>query len=146
MRKTFILFLLCIVCTVIRAQRITHTFNNVSLSDALVYLQEHTNDSHITFIYNDLEDSRVTTTVRNSTVKEAIAQLIGFYPIRLAEGEEGKLYVECTQKTPLRYKGRIIDENGQPLEYANVALLSPIDSSYITGGVSNASGCFFIPC
>lgn len=146
MRKTFILLLLCALCVVTRAQCITHTFNNVSLSDALVYLQEHSHDSHITFIYNDLEDFRVTTTIKNSTVKDAISQLIGFYPIRMVEDEVGGLYVECYQKTQLRYKGRILDESGQPAAYANIALLSTCDSSFITGGVSNESGYFVIPC
>ena len=146
MRKTFILLLLCALSVVTRAQRITHTFNNVSLSDALVYLQEHSHDSHITFIYNDLEDFRVTTTIKNSTVKDAISQLIGFYPIRMVEDEVGGLYVECYQKTQLRYKGRILDESGQPAAYANIALLSTRDSSFITGGVSNESGYFVIPC
>ena len=43
-------------------------------------------------------------------------------------------------------KGTVIDEQGQPVVYANIALLSPQDSTLITGGVSNESGLFVIPC
>ena len=34
-------------------------------------------------------------------------QLIGFYPIRMTQVEDN-IMVECTQKTTLRYKGRIV--------------------------------------
>lgn len=54
--------------------------------------------------------------------------------------------MECPQKTALRYKGTVIDEQGQPVAFANIALLSPQDSTLITGGVSNESGLFVIPC
>ena len=36
--------------------------------------------------------------------------------------------------------GRVIDERHRPVEFANVALLNPRDSSFLTGGVTNASG------
>ena len=49
-------------------------------------------------------------------------------------------------ETETRYKGTIVDEQGQPVAYANIALLSPLDSTLITGGVSNESGIFVIPC
>ena len=32
--------------------------------------------------------------------------------------------------------GRIVDENNQPLPYANIVLLSLPDSSFVTGNVS----------
>ena len=37
------------------AQSITHTFSDVSMSDALKYLQQHTSRYKIVFIYDDLE-------------------------------------------------------------------------------------------
>ena len=54
--------------------------------------------------------------------------------------------VECPLREATRYKGTVLDETGQPLPYANVALLSPRDSTVITGGVTNESGLFVIPC
>ena len=145
---TLILALLLTVST--QAQtRISHEYNNVSLSDALRQLSEQQTGYTIYFLYNELEDFRITTTVKNKHLPEAIQQMIGFYPIRVTTSteEDGrKIFVECIQKTETRYKGNIIDEQGQPVAYANVYLLHPSDSSLISGGVSNEAGLFVIPC
>ncbi len=146
--------LLCLICLasiviVVHAQRITHSYNNVSLADALRQLSEQQTGYTIMFLYNELEDFHVTTTIKRKTLPEAIRQMIGFYPIRVTtSNDEGgkKIFVECMQKTDNRYKGTVVDEQGQPIAYANIALLSPKDSTLITGGVSNESGYFVIPC
>jgi len=127
------------------AQRITHNFQNVSMSDALKYVQHQTNKYKIFFIYNELEDFKVTVSVRNKSVSEAIKQLIGFYPIRMTQSGNNQIYVECTHKSDRYLTGKIIDERGLPLEFVDVRLLNPSDSSYITGGLTNASGVFVIP-
>ena len=129
----------------INAQRITREYNNVSLSEALRQLNEQTEEYTISFLYNELEDFHITTSVHRKNVPDAIRQMIGFYPIRMII-EDREIIVECPQKTTSRYKGTIIDEQGQPVAYANIALLSPQDSTLITGGVSNESGLFVIPC
>ena len=145
---TLILALLLTVST--QAQtRISREYNNVSLSDALRQLSEQQTGYTIYFLYNELEDFRITTTIKNKHLPEAIQQMIGFYPIRVTTSteEEGKkIFVECIQKTESRYKGTIIDETGQPVAYANVYLLHPSDSTLIGGGVSNEAGLFVIPC
>ena len=74
--------------------------------------------------------------------------MIGFYPIRVTTStdEDGKkIFVECTHKTDLHLTGTIIDEQGQPVAYANIAVLNPSDSTLLCGGVSNESGYFAIP-
>ena len=145
---TLILALLLTVST--QAQkRISREYNNVSLSDALRQLSEQQTGYTIYFLYNELEDFRITTNVKNKHLPEVIQQMIGFYPIRVTTStdEDGKkIFVECIQKTESRYKGTIIDETGQPVAYANVYLLHPSDSSLISGGVSNEAGLFVIPC
>ena len=151
MNRHIILIILTLLLTVsTQAQkRITHEYHNVSLSDALRQLSEQQTGYTIYFLYNELEDFRITTTVKNKHLPEAIQQMIGFYPIRVTTSteEDGrKIFVECIQKTESRYKGTIIDETGQPVAYANVYLLHPSDSSLISGGVSNEAGLFVIPC
>jgi len=145
---TLILALLLTVST--QAQkRISREYHNVPLSDALKQLSEQQTGYTIYFLYNELEDFRITTTVKNKHLPEAIQQMIGFYPIRVTTSteEDGrKIFVECIQKTETRYKGTIIDETGQPIAYANVYLLHPSDSTLIGGGVSNEAGLFVIPC
>ena len=143
-RMIFIVACLCIA-TAAYGQRVTRSFNDVSMSEALKWLNERGGEYNISFLYNELEDFRVTTSVKNKSVPDAIQQLIGFYPIKMTvQGKE--IAVECPQKASTRYKGTVLDETGQPLPYANVALLSPRDSTLITGGVTNESGLFVIPC
>lgn len=126
------------------SQRITRQYNNVSFSEALKDLNARQHKYTINFVYDELEDFKVTKSIRNMSVPNAIMQLIGFYPIRMTQVEDN-IMVECTQKSTLRYKGRIVDERGNAAEYATIALLSPIDSTIVGQGVSNENGYFVIP-
>ncbi len=145
MRSIFFIIVYCLALADLRAQKITQEYNNVSLSEALRQLNEQTDDYTISFLYNELEEFRITTSIHRKSVPDAIRQMIGFYPIHMTV-ENKEIVVECAQKTTIRYIGNIIDEQDQPVAYANVALLSPQDSTLITGGVSNESGLFVIPC
>ncbi|MCI6161140.1 MAG: outer membrane beta-barrel protein [Prevotella sp.] len=146
MRKILFLVLACAFVFNVGAQRITHDFRNVSMSDALKYIQAQSTHYNIVFIYNELEDFKVTASVRNKRVGDAIQQLIGFYPILMTVGENNDIYVECVQKTERKYIGRLVNRSNSPIEFANVALLNPGDSSFVTGGVTNSDGLFVIPC
>ena len=141
----FLLFFLLILVQHSYAQRITRQYNNVSFSEALKDLNAHQHKYTINFVYDELEDFKVTKSIRNQNVPNAIMQLIGFYPIRMTQ-VENNIMVECTQKSTFRYKGRIVDERGNATEYATIALLSPIDSTIVGHGVSNENGFFVIPC
>jgi hypothetical protein len=46
------------------------------MSEALKWINERSGEYNISFLYNDLEDFRVTTSVKNQSVPEAIRQLI----------------------------------------------------------------------
>lgn len=136
--------LLCAFVNSVTAQRINHNFLNVSMSEALKYIQQQTNKHKIIFIYNELEDFKVTSYVKGKSVPDAIKQVIGFYPIRITQNDD-EIYVECTHKSDRHLTGIIVDENGQALPYANISILNPTDSTYLTGGLSNESGYFAIP-
>ena len=137
-----------IVCSLVlagaEAQKISRDYHNMSLSEALRQLNEQSEDYTISFLYNDLEDFRITTSVSRKTVPDAIRQMIGFYPIRMIV-EDSEIIVECTHKTDRHLTGTIIDDQGHPVAYANIAVLNPADSTLIGGGVSNESGYFAIP-
>ena len=143
--KQLLIILLWLTGVTVSAQRINRDFHDVSLSEALKYIQEQTTNYDITFIYDELEDFRVTTHVQRKSVPDAIIQLVGFYPVRVYKSGEREIYVECTHKTERHLTGTIIDENRQPVPYANVYLLHPSDSTVIGGGVSNEAGVFVIP-
>ena len=146
MKRLFtMILLLCSLAGIAHAQRITRNFQNVSMSDALKYIQQQTGNHKIVFIYNELEDFTITTNVKNKPVPDAIRQIIGFYPIQMIMGENNDIYVECIHKTEHHLKGLVVDENNLPLPYANVTLLNPADSTMVGGGVTNESGRFVIP-
>ena len=149
MRRLLMILFACLLSISMQGQRITHTYNNVSLSDALSQLAEQQTDYAIMFLYNELEDFRITTTVSRKSLPDAIQQMIGFYPIRTivdtSNPKEKKIFVECTHKTDRHLTGTIIDEQSVPVAYANVAILNPADSTLLSGGVSNESGYFAIP-
>ena len=150
MRRLTLLFVIChLSLCVAMAQHITRTFDDISISEALRQLNKQQSEYTIMFLYNELEDFRVTTTVKNKTLPEAIKQMIGFYPIRMTvdtnDPEAHKIFVECTHKTDRHLIGNVTDEQGQPVAFANIAVLNPSDSTLLSGGVSNASGYFAIP-
>ncbi len=150
MKRTIYTFALmaCILCMPldIFAQRVSHIYNNVSLSEALLGLNNEQTEYVINFLYNELEDFRITTTVSRKTLPDAIQQMIGFYPVRMiVKHDDREIYVECTHKTDHRLTGTIVDEQGLPVAFANVTILNPADSTLLSGGVSNESGYFAIP-
>ena len=146
MRRLNLLLILLLAFSNSQAQRITRQYNNVSLSEALFQLSQEQNDYTISFIYNELEDFRISTSVNRKTLPDAIQQMIGFYPIRMIiKPEYNEIFVECTYKTDRHLTGTIIDEQGHPVAYANIALLSLSDSTLLCGGVSNESGYFAVP-
>ena len=146
MKHLFVILMALCGSVCMSAQKITRNYDNVSMSEALRDLNEQSRDYNISFLYNELEDFRVTTHIRRQSVMDAIRQIIGFYPIRVVKRGENDIYVECTLKADRHLTGTIIDEQNQPVAYANVAILNPADSTLITGGVSNDSGLFVIPC
>ena len=128
-----------------QAQRLTKSYTEASLSDVLIDLNKSQHDKRISFIYNELEDFTVTTGFRNSTVDNAVREVVGFYPMKITMNDS-LITVECIQKEAQKVIGGVIDEQGKPVEFANVALLSSADSTFINGGVTNQNGDFVIPC
>ena len=135
MKKIVLNLMLLMISMGLSAQRITRQYNNVSFSAALKDLNARQDKFVINFVYDELEDFRVTKSIRNQRVPDAIMQLIGFYPIKMTQ-MDNIIIVECTQKASAKMIGRIVDKHSQPVDFANVALLNVSDSSLITGGVT----------
>ena len=83
MKNLITIFFLCSITLAVSAQNINHNFQNVSMSDALHYLSSKSTKYTINFIYDELEDFRVTADVHNKRIPDAIRQVIGFYPISI---------------------------------------------------------------
>lgn len=145
MKKIVFTLMLLMISMGMSAQRITRQYNNVPFSAALKDLNARQDKYVINFVYDELEDFKVTKTIKNESVPNAILNLIGFYPIKMKQ-VDNIIIVECIQKTSNKMMGRIVDTRHQPVDFANVALLNVSDSSLITGGVTNENGQFVIPC
>lgn len=145
MRNLYLLFFLLSFVQQANAQRITAQYNNVSFSEALKDLNARQDKYAINFVYDELEDFKVSKSIENMNVPDAVMYLIGFYPIKMTQVEDN-IMVECTQKSSTKMIGRVIDIKNNPIELANVALLNVRDSSLINGGVTNEDGQFVIPC
>lgn len=144
-RFSAIIFLLCTFALAMSAQHIQRNYHDRSMSDVLIDLDKASKRYKISFIYNELEDFTVTQNVKTSNIPDAIRKVIGFYPMQMTVGDS-LITVECIRKSERKLIGRLIDNHNLPVEFANIQLLNPKDSSFLCGGVSNANGDFVIPC
>ncbi len=141
MKRIYIL-IFCLVAMCAKAQQLSHDFQNVSLSEALIWIDNAQDNYKLNFIFDELEDFTVTTRLENVSVRDAVRQVCGFYPMHLTFDSQD-IYIECTQKEDTKVIGRVVDESGNPIEFANISLYG---DGYINGGVSNENGDFVIPC
>ena len=144
-RFSAIIFLLCTFALAMSAQHIQRNYHDRSMSDVLIDLDKASKHYKISFIYNELEDFTVTQNVKTANIPDAIRKVIGFYPMQMTVGDS-LITVECMRKSERKLRGRLIDNHNLPVEFANIQLLNPKDSSFLCGGVSNANGDFVIPC
>ena len=144
-RFSAIIFLLCTFALTMSAQHIQRNYHDRSMSDVLIDLDKASKHYKISFIYNELEDFTVTQNVKTANIPDAIRKVIGFYPMQMTVGDS-LITVECIRKSERKLIGRLIDNHNLPVEFANIQLLNPKDSSFLCGGVSNANGDFVIPC
>ena len=143
-RFSDIIFLLCTFALAMSAQHIQRNYHDRSMSDVLIDLDKASKRYKISFIYNELEDFTVTQNVKTANIPDAIRKVIGFYPMQMTVGDS-LITVECIRKSERKLIGRLIDNHNLPVEFANIQLLNPKDSSFLCGGVSNANGDFVIP-
>ena len=146
------MLLVCLVAMSTKAQRLTHDFQGTSLSEALIWIDQAQDDYKLNFIFDELEDFTVSTRLENVSVRDAVRQVCGFYPMHLTFDHQ-EIYIECTQKEDTKVIGRVVDENGHSIEFANISLYGAADlnssdrnPTFINGGVSNENGDFVIPC
>lgn len=148
MKRCFFLIALTLLLeTASFAQRISAVFSDMPLPTVLHDIAARSKTYTLHFIYDDLEDFRVTANINGKSVPDAVRQAIGFYPVSMSVNESLRtITVECRASTSARWKGRVTDAVGEPLPYATVSLLSPRDSAALAVGVSSESGRFVIPC
>ena len=114
----YILISLCFCMTQAQAQRLTKNYTEASLSDVLIDLNKSQHDKRISFIYNELEDFTVTTGFRNSTVDNAVREVVGFYPMKITMNDS-LITVECIQKEAQKHSSKSTERASMPLHFAS---------------------------
>ena len=54
------------------------------------------------------------------------------------------LLAAVTASAKKDWKGKVVDQSGEPVAYANVAVLSKADSTVVCGAVTEEDGSFYI--
>ncbi len=93
MLRRLAIFFACLLSHLLVAQKITCDFHQASLSDALKYVQSQSPSHNILFIYDDMENYRITASFRDLDTEEAIRQLVGDLPIRIS-CDGGDIFLE----------------------------------------------------
>ena len=76
MKRLYILFL-CLAAISAEAQRLTHDFQNTSLSEALIWIDNAQDNYKLNFIFDELEDFTVTTRLEDVSVPDALMEMFG---------------------------------------------------------------------
>ena len=90
------------------AQRVTASFSETPLPDALLELERQCEGIHINFIYDDLKDFRVTLRLDNLPLKEAIHAVVDGRPIRVIR-KKNKYFLSIVPTPRLKITGRVQD-------------------------------------
>ena len=122
----------------INAQHIPFNYHDRSMSDVLIDLDKASKRYKMGIIYNELEDFTVTQNVKTTNYPDTIRKVIGFYPMQMTVGDS-LITVECMRRAERKLIGGLIDNHNLPVEFADIQLLNPKDSSFLCGGVSNAN-------
>ena len=117
-----IIFLLLFIPAKGNAQRVSRDYHDRSMSKVLIDLDRASSRYHISFIYNELEDFTVTKQLEDRPVLDAVRDVIGFYPLTMNVGDS-IITVECINKAERRLIGQLIDENNNPVIFANIQLI-----------------------
>lgn len=97
MKQLIITLVMGVLCSVMYAQKINITFDNTSLSEALKQIDQADKSVNIQFIYDDLEDYRVSKVVKCNNAIDAIREVCGLYPMKIKQTDKN-IFVESLVK------------------------------------------------
>ncbi len=127
------------------ASAFDYKFTGAKLSDALSLIADEHPELDLNFIYNELDNYRVSANIHTDDPYDALRQVVGLNPVSVLR-KGGRYYLEALQHGTFAYSGRLVATDSEPLPGAAVYILAPRDSSVITYGTTDAEGRFSIPC
>lgn len=124
--------------------RFSIEFKGETLPTALKKL-EQVSGYRILFTYSDVQSYRVTVSIHENTIMQAVEKILENKPLTyVRKGEEYIVIVsKGVQKTPVAIRGMVVDEKQQPMPYCNVLLLT-VDSVFVNGSVTKEDGTFLM--
>ena len=124
---------------------VTLTLADEPLPEALKKIEQAGGKS-ILFTYSETGRYRVTATIKDKTQAEAIAAVLAGKPFSFIE-RQAYFVVQYSRDgaKSTGVTGRVTDDKGRPMGFANVIMLSARDTSYISGCVTEADGSFAFP-
>ena len=145
MRKILTILLAVASVLTANAYRYVFSFHNTPLSKAIVEIGKSHPEANISFIYKELDHYTTSAKIHTDDLYDALRQIIGLNPVSIINSGN-HYYIEALQRGVFRYIGRAVGSDGEPVVAATVMLLSPLDSTVLTYGITDAAGKFSIPC
>ncbi len=133
MKRVFMFCLLLMVVFGAGAQRVSHTFKNESLSKVLSVLGKESQAYQISFLYDKLEDCKVTVSFRNLTIPEAINRVTEFQPVKVKQ-KKNIITVQYRKKSreKISLHGKVFDSRTHKMLPGATVQLLATDSTVLS--------------
>lgn len=119
--------------------------NEVPLSKALQQL-EREGGKNILFVNDEVETYRVTAHIQKQTLAEAIRLVLTGKPFTCLERQDYFVIQRTNKNQKVEHiRGKVVNEQGIPIPYANVLVLQASDSTFVNGCVTENDGTFLLP-
>ena len=119
--------------------------NEVPLSTALRQL-EREGGKNILFVNDEVEAYRVTVRIQKQPLAEAIQLVLKDKPFICLERQDYFVVQRMDKNKKVEYiRGKVVNEQGKPIPYANVLVLQAGDSTFVNGCVTEDNGTFLLP-
>ena len=145
-RISYLLLVFMCFTLVLPAQtkdRISIELKGETLPTALKKL-EQVSGYRILFTYSDVQSYRVTASIHESTITQAVEKMLENKPLTYVQKGDEYIVIlsKSIRKNPVAIRGMVMDEKQQPMPYCNVLLLTS-DSLFVNGCVTKEDGTFY---
>lgn len=140
--KKCLLLLFMVLALPATAQLVSRDFQRTPLSEVLTWLNSQSEDYHISFIYDDLENQLVTIRLKNVSIPEAVKQVAIGQSVKI-KTDDREIFVQYKKR-----KNRKFMLYGQTKNYLTHELLKDVSVTLMTTdslviGSSEGSHAFF---
>lgn len=136
------LFSLQLTVTAQTDKKITIRFEDEPLPSALKKL-EQASGYRVLFTYDDVQNYKVTTSIKDETITQAISDVLKDKPLNyIQKGDQYIVIVSASVKSVNSLKGEVRDSQGLPMESTTIMLKR--GEKVITGSITDAKGNYFI--